>query len=117
MSPSYSGVRFDRSITGSTMPPRQLKILLRSGCDPTSSGAIDALVDQVLHLRMVLGLPISLPLTQQVEARIADVRPVRVLALHDDGDARRPRRLEHRELIGVGTERRVRARASSPAGT
>ena len=37
MSPLRSGVRLDRSITGSTSPPRQLKILLRSGCDITSS--------------------------------------------------------------------------------
>ena len=99
----------DRSITGSTRPPRQLKILLRSGCSRDLVGADDALVDQVLHLRVVLGAADQAALPEQVEARIADVRPVRVARLHDAGDAGRARRLQHRELVRVGAERRVRA--------
>src|SRR5690349_21357805 len=69
----------------------------------------DALVDEILDFRMILGRADQLALAQQVETRIAYVRPVRVPALNDDRNARRPRRLEHRELIRVRAERRMRA--------
>ena len=109
MSPLRSGVRRDRSMTGSTRPPRQLNILLRSGMLGHVGGADHALVDEVLHLRMILGVADQAALPEQVEARIAGVRPVRVARLHDAGDAGRARRLEHRELVRVRAERRVRA--------
>ena len=105
MSPSWSSVRLPRSITGSTSPPRQLKIRLRSGCVGDLVRGDDALVDEVLDLRMVLRLGDQFPPPEEVEARIADVRPVRVAGLDHAGDARRARRLQHRELVRVRAER------------
>jgi hypothetical protein len=50
---------------------------------------------------MVLRLADQPSLPEEIQARIADVRPVRVVRLHDAGDACGPRRLQHRELVGV----------------
>ena len=71
--------------------------------------ADQALIDEILNLRVILGCADQAPLAKQIEARIAGVRPIRMARLDDDGDAGRARRFEHRELIGVGAERRVRA--------
>jgi hypothetical protein len=70
--------------------------------------ADDALVDQVLDLRMVLGRADEPALPEQVEPGVADVTPVRVAGLHDAGDTGGARGLQHRELRRVGPERRVR---------
>ena len=69
--------------------------------------ADDSLVEQVLDLGVVLGLADQPALAEEVEPRVADVRPVRVVRLHDAGYAGRARRLQHRELVGVGAERLV----------
>src|SRR5262249_31421062 len=71
--------------------------------------ADDALVDEILNLRMVFGLSDDAALAVEIKTRIADVCPVGVGSLHDAGYASRPRRLEHRELIRVRSERSMRA--------
>ena len=69
----------------------------------------DALIEQILHLGVILGLSDQSPLPEQVEPRIADVRPVGIIGLDDARHAGRSRRLQHRELVGVGAERLMRA--------
>ena len=68
-----------------------------------------ALVEQILDLRVVLGLRDHLRAAKQIQPRIADVRPVRAILLQDARDARCAWRLDQAELLRIMAERLVRA--------
>src|SRR5207249_11300554 len=68
-----------------------------------------SLINQILDLGMILGGADQASLPKQIKTRIAGMRPISMACLHDDGDARRPRRLQHRKLVRVRAERCVRA--------
>ena len=72
--------------------------------------ANDALIEKVLHLRMVLGLADQPALAKKVQPRVARMRPVRIVGLHDARYASRSRRFQHGELIRVRSQSRMRAK-------
>src|SRR5258705_13898955 len=80
--------------------------------------AYAARVDQLLHDRMVARAMHDASLSDQVEATVADVHPVRLAVLHEAGDEHRARRIRQAPLLRLAEDRHVpRADGACEEGT
>ena len=66
--------------------------------------ADNTLIEKILDLGVVLGTADQSALPEKIKARIADMRPIRIVGLNDARHASRSRRLQHRELAGIRSQ-------------